>query len=162
MTTINFYILSAQKKLMPFVCQLAQTVLQKSENGLLIIAPSTLLEPLDEKLWSFENTAFVPHQVIKAEQAAITDIANDTTATNIPFNALQAILTDQLALAEGFTGLVMNLTPDPLTALIEKNSVSKLFEIIAHDELSVIQGRPKFRTYRAMPTSPVIQTFHIN
>lgn len=153
MTTINFYILSAQKKLIPFVCKLTQTVLQKSNDGLLILAPTALIEPLDDMLWSFESTAFIPHGIITAEQSA--------TFAKTRFNPLQAILTNQPQLTDDFTGLVMNLTNEPLLSLIEKHTISKLLEIIAHDELSVLHGRQKFRTYRDMPISPAIQTFHI-
>lgn len=150
MTAINFYILAAHKKLMPFVCQLTQTVLQKSDDSLIIVTPTAVLEPLDERLWSFSDTAFVPHTVIQTPQ----DLAQDALAS--------VLLTDNPDLLEGFDGVVMNLTTEPLLTFVEANVGVKLLEIIAADELSLVHGRQKYRHYREQCGEHPLQTFQIN
>ena len=48
-----------------FVCRLTQTVLNKSEHSLVIIDDQTdRLRELDEQLWSFDATSFIPHTLI--------------------------------------------------------------------------------------------------
>lgn len=166
---LNFYILSPQKPLIPFVCQLAQTVLQKSDAGLLIFAPHSLLEPLDEMLWSFDATAFIPHCIVATNAPTtptpeVTHTPQTTSSTHETSHKFPnlALLTADNTQLQGFTGLVMNLTTEPVLDCVQANTAHKLFEIIAHDEVSVIHGRQKFRHYRtAFPQLP-IQTFKIS
>lgn len=148
---INFYILSAQKKLLPFVGQLTQTVLQKSEDGVILFAPTSLLEPLDEMLWAFSDTSFLPHRIVKA----LDQLEKQDT------RAIEAVLTDNAELLTNFDGVVINLITEPLLMLLTDSSVKKLLEIIAHDDISVIHGRQKYRAYQSHTLKPIIQTFHI-
>lgn len=149
MTAINFYILAAHKKLMPFVCQLSQTVLQKSEHRLVIVTPTAILAALDERLWSFDDTAFIPHTIVQgAEDLVQDDLGN-------------VLLTDDPALVTDFAGVVINLTTEPLGHFIEAGVGVKLLEIIAADELSMAHGRQKYRTYRQQFADHPLQTFQI-
>lgn len=166
MTSINFYILSHNKKLIPFVCQLTQTVLQKTDTGLMIFAPKTLLEPLDDQLWAFNDTTFIPHRIITVDDNDIDSKNTSDKTADTHFSSevqpIEAILTDSSARLADFNGTIINLMTDPLTEILSHNTANKLLEIIAADELSVLHGRQKYRIYRDKFSQNNLQTFHIN
>lgn len=132
MLAINFYLLSADKPLAKFVCQLIQTGLNKSLDDLLLFTPTDKLAPFDELLWAFDPTAFIPHDILPANMGT----ANPS--------ALQARvqLTDNPAHVANWTGVVINVTD---TTVGEFNG-TKLLEVIAADALDA--GRQKYRTYQ--------------
>ena len=146
MAEINFYILSADKPLMPFICQLTQTVLHKSHTGLIIICPTTQLTVLDNTLWAYQDTAFIPHQIINdanslAKQSAIN----------------QALLTDTPSMSQNYQGIFLNLTD----TIINNFQGNKLLEIITQAPQSLSQGRIKYRHYRQQFGEQAIKTYHI-
>lgn len=151
MTAINFYILSADKKLIPFVCQLVQTVLQKSTEGLIILTPKSLLDALDERLWSFHDTAFIPHSVVKDSQAYRSQ----------RLMTVGVALTDNHDLLTDFDGVVLNLTSQPLSDFVANNHGTKLLEIIAGGETSLQHGRLKYRHYREQHSAHPLHTYTI-
>lgn len=123
----NFYILSPDKKPLDYTGKVAQAVLSKSEDGLAILCPELQLATLDDKLWSFSDTAFIPHSILAKQ----TDNPPD----------MGVILTADSEFIRGFDGNVINLTDDILT---EFNG-ALLLEVISHDKKEV--GREKYRRY---------------
>lgn len=163
---INFYILPPQRNLLPFVGQLTKTILQKSEERVLLFAPASLLEPLDTALWTFEPTSFVPHRIVKASDDLATSPTPDTQATKPDIDsfvnqAIETIITDNHELLTNFQGIVFNLTTEPLLTLLTHSAVKKLLEIITHDDINIIHGRQKYRAYQHSPATPNLRTFHI-
>ena len=132
MPQVSFYILPEPKKPLPFTCQLAQTVLAKSNDALAIICPEALLLDLDEKLWSFSDTAFIPHSIV-------------ANPNDIP-PAMGVILTAYSPFVHQFDGIMINLTEQSLTPF----TGSRLLEIIAFDEPSRVIGREKYRIYQQL------------
>ena len=118
-----------------FVCRLTQTVLNKSEHSLVIVDDQTdRLQALDEQLWSFDATSFIPHTLI-------TD--NQVTAEK-----LSAPVTLLSSLPPNFDGVVLNLAPTALALSKNGTLPERVLEIITPDEISKQQGRDKYRAYR--------------
>ena len=130
---ISFYILSPQKQLIAFVGQLIATALNKSQAAVMVVAAANQLRTLDEQLWSFCDTAFIPHQII-LESAALT---RQTILARV-------ILTDNVALVGDFNGVVINLTATPLGSC----GASRLLEVVGSEPEQVASGREKYRYYQ--------------
>ena len=149
---ISFYILSPQKKQLVFVCQLISTVLAKSDDSIIVVAASELLPPLDDRLWSLSDVAFIPHQIIQQLDAFYHQ--------KLPASV---VLTDNIELVTQFDGVVINLTNE---AIVDTQA-SRLLEVIDAAPEQVESGRHKYRVYQAqlqaLATSspPVIQVFQI-
>ena len=148
---ISFYVLAdhyanhpsnSHEALLNFVCKLTQTVLKKSELGLVIVDDNIeRLKHLDEQLWSFDPVSFIPHSLLSVSindrtspinpstlitesnanlrltDASLTIGALTTSNPNdaeLDLNDLAApvILTTQMPV--GFDGVVLNLAAAPL------------------------------------------------
>ncbi|WP_227428965.1 DNA polymerase III subunit chi [Psychrobacter sp. I-STPA6b] len=171
---VSFYLLSHHKvpnaeALVDFVCHLIQTAQQKSEQGtrmLIIDDDEARLQQLDDKLWSFSATSFLPHTLITASDTVndtdISDINNDTniitTANTAPIllssDTTYAIHTQQhqsTSHPEQKFHLLINLAQQPIKNLQHSdNQPNRLLEIIAPDDASVQQGREKYRFYQQL------------
>lgn len=152
MTAINFYILPITRPLKTFVCQLTRSVRQKIPDTILIFAPEPLLTSIDDWLWSFQDTAFIPHRLLD----------NDMTVSDvIAVNPREVLLTAHLQHLTDFKGVVINLTHDALLDAVGNASISKLLEIIVNDDINVVYGRQKYRQYRDTFSTIAIETIHI-
>lgn len=118
-----------------FVCRLTQTVLNKSEHSLVIVDDQTdRLQALDEQLWSFDATSFIPHTVITDDQVTAEKLSAPVTLlSSFPTN---------------FDGVVLNLAPTALALSKNGTLPERVLEIITPDEVSKQQGRDKYRAYR--------------
>lgn len=149
---VSFYILSPQKKLMVFVCQLIQTVLGKSDDSIIVVATSEMLPSLDDRLWSVSDVSFISHQIIQ-----------QVDAFNYQKIPASVVLTDNTELVTQFDGIVINLTCAPIL----DTQASRLLEVIDTDPDQVASGRKKYRAYQTqLPAqsttqSPTIQVFQI-
>lgn len=121
-----------------FVCRLTQTVLKKSEHSLVIIDDNTeRLTALDDHLWSFDATSFIPHSLLSEDE--------------IEAAALSAPVSLMSSMPKGFDGVVLNLAPTALSLSDSTDSTAlpdRILEIITPDETSKQQGRDKYRIYR--------------
>lgn len=141
---INFYILSENRQLIPFVCQLVKTILSKTDKQLLILANADSLPMLDDTLWQFEETSFIPHDIVTADNLTLTK--------NSP-----VILTDNLQLLEQTPTIIINLTTNPISTFHGE----KLLEIIDSNPANIEKGREKYRHYQQSFANIPIQTFKI-
>lgn len=139
---INFYILSQHYQLMTFVCQLVQTALAKTDRSVLIVADSHELTAIDDALWAFEPTAFIPHEIYQTE--------NDSQHAISP-----VLISDNHDFAKKFDGILINLTA---TALLNSHA-EKILEIIDPNPAKTEQGRQKYRQYQQY-IQQVSQSFH--
>lgn len=118
-----------------FVCRLTQTVLNKSEYSLVIVDDQRdRLQALDEQLWSFDATSFIPHNLICDEQVTAEKLTTPVTLLS--------------SLPPNFDGVVLNLAPTALTLSPSGMLPDRVLEIITPDEVSKQQGRDKYRAYR--------------
>lgn len=118
-----------------FVCRLTQTVFNKSDHRLVIIDEQTeRLRSLDDQLWSFEATSFIPHVLIPEEPVKAAPLAAPVTLLK--------------SMPQGFDGVVLNLAPTALPLSKQAVLPDRVLEIITPDETSKQQGRDKYRAYR--------------
>jgi len=70
MTRVDFYLLgSAEESLrLGLVCRLAEKAVERGQALFVHGDDETLLTRLDEALWSFRPSAFVPHRVLAADE----------------------------------------------------------------------------------------------
>ena len=56
------------------VCELARKAFESGQSVLVLVRSFEQAEQLDEKLWDFDESAFVPHQIAGDEDDAITPV----------------------------------------------------------------------------------------
>jgi len=62
MTKVTFYkLLGDQNLALALVCQLVQKSLKANQQVLCLVPDSLVAQQLDEKLWAFNGTSFLPH-----------------------------------------------------------------------------------------------------
>ena len=62
MTSVSFYKLAGDQQVaLSLVCQLIQKSLKQNQQVLCLVPDNAVAQQLDEKLWGFQTTAFVPH-----------------------------------------------------------------------------------------------------
>ena len=62
MTSVSFYKLAGDQQVaLALACQLIQKSLKMNQQVLCLVADDAIAQQLDEKLWGFQATAFVPH-----------------------------------------------------------------------------------------------------
>ncbi len=140
--SVIFYVLSETKAqdILGFVCSLTQTVIDKSELAVVILSEDkTKLAALDDELWGFEVTSFIPHQVL------------DDNANLDSKNFSPRVLLSQ-TLPNGFSGAVINLTPKALVLNSDNHSQnsnpSRILELVLPNEQSTALGRQKYQVYK--------------
>jgi|TARA_B110000977_G_scaffold128433_1_gene163967 DNA polymerase-3 subunit chi len=61
-TSVSFYKLAGDQQVaLALACQLIQKSLKMNQQVLCLVADDAVAQQLDEKLWGFQATAFVPH-----------------------------------------------------------------------------------------------------
>ena len=160
----SFYVLSAHKTpddgaVLDFVCRLIQTVLKKSEQSLVVVDnDNTRLSILDEQLWLFEPTSFIPHQLSVTHAHTTKDAdSSHATADNINKTSVSThqatdqdilspvLLTDTFP--KRFDGIILNLSPTAVP-LSDKLAPERILEIITPESNSQQYGRDKYKRYR--------------
>ncbi len=138
---VSFYVLSENKAqdLLGFICQLTQTALNKGAQPLLILTTDdTLLDALDEALWTFEPASFIPHQRLESSETSTTNNAPVLLGSYLP---------------DAFTGMVVNTTLHPVHDFVAAHAqvtLTRVLEIIKPDEVSVQAGRTKYKHYKQL------------
>lgn len=152
---VSFYLLSEDKAqdFLGFVCQLTQTVLSKSEHGVLIISDDPqVLKQLDDSLWSFSPTSFIPHTLITQAPISQTSASDATTSlhdgekntadhstngrpvdSQTDNNAPVQLTT---GLTQGFDGIVINLSPAPILLTATTSNSSNDSSLNSHSSSS--------------------------
>lgn len=180
MTQITFYILqnsgqplgqplsqvSEQDALLLFVCRLCQAMLDKSEHSVVLDDNVSRLERLDEWLWSFAPTSFMPHDGFV--ESSIEQFLASVAPIRLLNNASWLSASDAKM---PWNGVVINLSATPLTlpnavasqavtnkdGLADESAVcapSCLLEIIAGNEADKEIGRTKYRHYQRQGHQP--------
>jgi len=61
-TSVSFYKLAGDQQVaLALACQLIQKSLNMNKQVLCLVPDNAIAQQLDEKLWGFQDTAFVPH-----------------------------------------------------------------------------------------------------
>ena len=137
MPEIDFYILSTTSKQdrYQFVCKLAEKIFRQKQKAFFLTPSIEDSENLDDLLWSFRPTSFIPHQIIQNNTHSLFD----------------QLLISNRDIPDNWSGILVNLTQQ-LTPNIEK--LTRIIEIIDNNEVCLTKGRQRYRHYKKMNLSP--------
>ena len=125
-----------------YVCRLTRKIWSSTAEGqpvrpIVIVANKAELKRLDELLWTFSKTDFLPHCFIDHETAAETPIV---LTEDCAVNSLQAIPHADILIQLG------QVMPSDITALVER--FPRIVEVVTTHEAERLAGRNRFKTYR--------------
>ena len=107
------------------VCELAKRAFDSGQPTLILARSFDEAERLDEKLWEFDESAFIPHQIAGDEDDAITPVL---------------IVPPDISTAD--RSLVINLRDDCAPGLFER-----VLEVVPADEAQRTGSRARWKTY---------------
>ena len=140
MTHILFY--SGSNDKLQTACRLCVKAIQKNMKVLIYTPRLTLLNQLDELLWTFSPTSFIPHCNI---------VEDDQLADMTP-----VILSNQIQISCLFDVLI-NLHDQPPNLL---NQFNRLIEIAGTSHEDKLAARERYRFYKN--AGYTIQHYHLN
>jgi DNA polymerase-3 subunit chi len=108
------------------VCELAKRAFASAQPTLILARSLDQAEELDEKLWAFDDDAFVPHQIAGDEDDDVTAVL---------------IVPPDVRVAD--RPLVINLRDDCAPGLFER-----VLEVVPADEALRTGSRERWKTYR--------------
>jgi DNA polymerase III subunit chi len=108
------------------VCELAKRAFDSGQPTLILARSLDEAERLDEKLWEFDENAFIPHQIAGDEDDAITPVL---------------IVPPDISTAD--RSLVINLRDDCAPGLFER-----VLEVVPADEAQRTGSRARWKTYQ--------------
>ena len=109
------------------VCELAKRAFESGQPALVLARSADQADALDEKLWEFDENAFIPHQLAGDEDDAITPILIVAPGVNTADRAL-----------------VINLRDECAPGLFER-----VLEVVPADEAERLGSRERWKTYKA-------------
>jgi len=109
------------------VCELAKRAFETGQQTLILARSFEQAERLDEKLWEFDENAFIPHQIAG-------DADDEITPVLIAAPESQA----------GDRSLVINLRDECAPGLFER-----VLEVVPADEAQRLDSRKRCTTYKA-------------
>jgi DNA polymerase-3 subunit chi len=108
------------------VCELARKAFESGQSTLVLVRSFEQAEQLDEKLWDFDENAFVPHQIAGDDDDAITPVLIVPPGSDTPDRAL-----------------VINLRDDCAPGLFER-----VLEVVPAEEEQRTGSRARWKTYQ--------------
>jgi len=109
------------------VCELAKRAFESGQRALILARSFDQAEQLDEKLWEFDENAFIPHQIAGDDDDAITPVLIVTPESQADDRPL-----------------VINLRDDCAPGLFER-----VLEVVPADEAQRLGSRKRWTTYKA-------------
>ena len=109
------------------MCELAKRAFASEQPTLILARSQDQAEALDEKLWEFDENAFIPHQIAGDDDDAIT-----------------AVLIAPPGVATADRALVINLRDDCAPGLFER-----VLEVVPADDAERLGSRERWKTYKA-------------
>lgn len=140
---VDFYVLpvNSQRQRLLLACRLAEKAYE-AKLGVLLVSPDAAdAKALDELLWTFDERAFLPHDL------ALEGKADPATPVHVALDSANM----------GPKDLLINLT-DTLPSGWE--SFPRIAEIIDADEKRRRLGRERFKAYR--DAKVVLETHQLN
>ena len=140
MAKVSFYLFEkSPERQVESACRLCRKILRKEAKIWLLCEDSELQQQLDELLWRFDATSFLPHSI---EQSAIPQSnAPICISSHLPSSA---------------EWIVFNFNNQPLEQVTH---FGHIIEIVENNESAKQIGREKYKAYRRMGTTP--QTFKL-
>ena len=131
-TRVDFYIISdsnPQSEDM-VACRLAEKAVKQGYKILILGQDTKQLHDLDEKLWTFKENSFIPHEIVNAD-SVIHEQLNVALATDSSLNEK--------------ANLLINLSGQIPANL---NRFERIAEIVPAKQQERHQSRARFKTYR--------------
>jgi len=153
MSKVSFYLLEhIDARARHLACKLCQRALMEGLDVLLLCRDAAEQQQLDELLWTYQPTSFIPHRIS-------TEPVYDAQVAVHLSSSLDSYLTARreivgAAHAETLSRplLCINLA----AATIDPSQVERIFEIIEAHEEAKIQGRTRYRAYQQRGITPVM------
>ena len=131
MTRADFYLIDKPRfrdDPLLLVCELVRKAYAAEQPTLILARSHDQAEQLDEKLWAFDDEAFIPHQVVgDADDDAVTAVLIVPPEQQTPDRPL-----------------VINLRDECAPGLFER-----VLEVIPADEAERTGSRERWKTYKA-------------
>jgi DNA polymerase III subunit chi len=131
MPRADFYLIAKPRFLeepLKLVCELARKSYDANLWTLILARDAEQAEQLDELLWSFDEEAYLPHQIAGDEEDELTPVLIATPDLDIPARALVINLRDA-----AFTG-----------------SCERVLEVVPADESAREPLRERWKQYKAL------------
>ena len=109
------------------VCELAKRAFESGQPALILARSADQADAIDEKLWEFDEQAFIPHQLAGDDDDAITPVLIVAPGTETPDRSL-----------------VINLRDECAPGLFER-----VLEVVSADEAQRLGSRERWKTYKA-------------
>ena len=147
---VDFYVLksSTAKQRWTFACRLTEKAYLRDLKVVLLSESAADAEALDELLWTFNERAFVPHELRTGAPAtgAASRAASASASASASGFAPAVQLTQDLDSIEA-ADLLVNLS-DRLPARLDR--FARIAEIMDGDAERRAKGRERFKAYRDM------------
>ena len=115
MPRADFYLIQKPRFLddpLLLVCELALKAFESRQPALILVRSEAEAEALDEKLWEFNENAFIPHQIAGDEDDAATAVLIVAPGFDAAPRPLVINLRDEVA-ADGFERVLEVVPADP-------------------------------------------------
>lgn len=109
------------------VCELAKRAFESGQSTLILARSADEADTLDEKLWEFDENAFIPHQLAGDDDDTITPVLIVAPGAETPDRPL-----------------VINLRDECAPGLFER-----VLEVVPADEAQRLGSRERWKTYKA-------------
>lgn len=131
MPEVKFYILStdSQEQRQRFACKLIEKIYRSGQNCFVMTDSEQQSQLLDDLLWSFRATSFIPHQIQKQEAPGVEN----------------KILIGHQAAPEQWQSNLLNLSSNYPKQL---NNTQYILEILDNSEQCKAAGRLRYRQYQ--------------
>ncbi len=130
MAKVSFYLFEkSPERQVESACRLSRKILRQSERVWMLCDDAELRQQLDERLWSFDASSFLPHGIDQPQASICISAQKPKQADWIIFNFNSEAL-----------------EPDP--------KFSHIIEIIENNETAKQIGRKKFKQYRSYGLVP--------
>jgi DNA polymerase III subunit chi len=142
MARIDFHSNVADK--LEYACRLTRKIWSATPEGesvrrIVIVGEKAELNKLDDLLWAFSSTDFLPHCYIEDEAAAETPIVLTDNFASPAFGLIPH--------ADVMIHLGMKM-PQDVPALVER--FPRIVEVVTVNETERLAGRERFKAYRAL------------
>ncbi len=142
MARIDFHSNVSDK--LEYVCRLTRKIWSATPEGqpvrnIVIVGDRADLKKLDQLLWTFSSTDFLPHCFITDEAAPDTPVV---LSENFAISSLNAI-----PHADVMIHLGMQM-PEDVSGLVER--FPRIVEVVTVNEAERLAGRERYKAYRAL------------
>ena len=120
------------EELVELACKLCEKVFTSNQRAILICDEAMQKPVIDEALWSFRNTAFIPHSIASSPSKSSPIVISDRD--------------EQQSLEESETDALIYLSP----ALLEKEPrSSRRLILVPNIDASLTQARALFKSFKS-------------